>query len=148
MELWELAAREQIRVTLARYNHNGDRGRVTQLAEQFAPDGVLEISGGPTYEGREAIEAGLGGGVEERIAGAGDGPKPIVRHHVSSVLIEDVTPEEAHAASYFAVMSRDGLDHWGRYRDTLKVVDGEWKIAHRYVRVDARVEGSWAPAPR
>ena len=145
MEVWELVAREQIRVTLARYNHNGDRGRVVELSEQFAPDGVLEIAGGATYTGRRAIADGLGGGVEARLSGNGGGPPPIVRHHVSSVLIEDVTPEEAHAASYFAVMSRDGLDHWGRYRDTLRVVDGEWKIAHRYVRVDAAVEGSWAP---
>jgi hypothetical protein len=113
-EPWELAIREAVRDTLARYNHAGDRGRVGELAEQFTPDGVLEIHGGTRMEGRAAIAAGLGGAVRRGIEGAAPGAAPpVVRHHVSSVLIHDVTPERAEVASYFAVLTRDGLDHWG-----------------------------------
>jgi len=149
IELHELAIREAVRETLARYNHAGDRGRLEELAAQFTPDGVLEIHGGQRLEGRAAIAEGLGG-VVSRSHSAGhhhgedaarDLP-PIVRHHVSSVLIHDVTPEQAQAASYFAVLTRDGLDHWGRYRDTLVPCEGRWLLAHRFVRTDAYAPGS------
>lgn len=144
MEMWELEAREAIRTTLAQYNHSGDRGRASALAEQFLPDGVLEIHDSRTFTGREAITEGLGATVSGRMeTAAPDAPPPIVRHHVSSVLIESVAPDEAHVASYFAVYTRNGLDHWGRYRDTLRPLEGRWLIAHRFVRVDAAVSGSW-----
>jgi hypothetical protein len=143
IEPWELAIREAVRDTLARYNHAGDRGRVGELAEQFTPDGVLEIHGGTRLEGRAAIAEGLGGAVRRGIEGAAPGaPPPIVRHHVSSILIHDVTPESAKAASYFAVLTRDGLDHWGRYRDILVPCGGRWLLSHRLVRVDAYQPGS------
>lgn len=143
IEPWELAVREAVRETLARYNHAGDRGRVGELAEQFTPDGILEISGGARMEGRAAIAEGLGGSVRRSIDGtaAGELP-PIVRHHVSSVLIHDVTSDRAEAASYFAVLTREGLDHWGRYRDVLVPCAGRWLLAHRFVRVDAHRPGS------
>jgi hypothetical protein len=132
-----------VRETLARYNHAGDRGRVGELAEQFTPDGILEIHDGTRMEGRTAITEGLGGAVRRSIDGAAPGGlPPIVRHHVSSVLVHDVTQERAEAASYFAVLTRDGLDHWGRYRDVLVPYGGRWLLAHRFVRVDAHRLGS------
>jgi SnoaL-like domain len=142
IEPWELAVREAVRETLARYNHAGDRGRVGELAEQFTPDGILEIHDGARMEGRASIAEGLGGAVRRSIQSAAPGGPPIVRHHVSSVLIHAVTPERAEAASYFAVLTRDGLDHWGRYRDVLVPYDGRWLLAHRLVRVDAQRSGS------
>jgi hypothetical protein len=30
-----------------------------------------------------------------------------------------------------------GLDHWGRYRDVLVLVQDRWLFAHRRVQVDA-----------
>jgi hypothetical protein len=151
ISLDELVAREAVRDTLARYNHAGDRGRLDELAAQFTPDGVLEIHGGQRLEGRAAIAAGLGGVVRRShnhsASPGNDEPAPrdlppIVRHHVSSILIHDVTPERAQAASYFAVLTRDGLDHWGRYRDTLVPCEGRWLLAHRFVRTDAYAPGS------
>lgn len=143
IEPWEVSVREAVRETLARYNHAGDRGRLGELAEQFTPDGILEIRNGARLEGRAAIAEGLGGAVRRSIdSAAPGGPPPIVRHHVSSVLIHDVTPERAEAASYFAVLTGDGLDHWGRYRDVLVPYDGRWLLAHRFVRVDVHRPGS------
>jgi hypothetical protein len=151
----ELAIREAVRDTLARYNHAGDRGRLEELAAQFTPDGILEIHSGQRLEGRAAIIAGLGAVVRRRHSASHNhdashdhgaaAPRdltPILRHHVSSVLIHDVTPERAQAASYFAVLTRDGLDHWGRYRDTLVPCEGRWLLAHRFVRTDAYAPGS------
>ena len=56
MELWELVARESIRDCIARYNANGDSGRIDEMVEVFAPDGVMETGNG-RYEGRDAIHA-------------------------------------------------------------------------------------------
>jgi len=133
----ELAIREAVRDTIARYNHAGDRGRLEELAAQFAPDGILEIHGGDRLEGRAAIVAGLGGVVRRSGDGAASsGLPPVLRHHVSSVLIHDITGERAHADSYFAVLTRGGLDHWGRYRDVLVPCEDRWLLAHRLVRTD------------
>jgi hypothetical protein len=139
----ELGIREAVRDTLARYNHAGDRGRLDELAAQFTPDGILEIRGGDRLEGRAAIVAGLGGVVRRSDDGAAaSGLPPIIRHHVSSVLIHGITADRAHSDAYFAVFTRDGLDHWGRYRDVLAPCEGRWLLAHRVVRTDAYAAGS------
>jgi len=44
MELWELAAREAIGETVARYAHLVDRGRIDELLELLVEDGVLEAT--------------------------------------------------------------------------------------------------------
>lgn len=134
MELWELVAREQIRDTLARYNWSGDAGRLDGVADTFCVDGVLEIRGVKPIRGRSEIAAFLGG-VAGKIASSADA-KPVVRHNVANVLFTTLTPGEAHVSSYFTVLTNIGLDHFGRYRDTL-VPDGDtWLIKHRKVSTD------------
>lgn len=132
--MWELVARERIRDTLARYNWSGDAGRLADLAETFCPDGVLEIRGIAPLRGRSEIVAFLGG-VTGSIA-VEAAVKPIVRHNVANVLFTGLTPERAQVWSYFTVFTHVGLDHFGRYRDTL-VPDGDsWLIEHRNVSTD------------
>ena len=138
VEMWELVAREQIRDTLARYNWSGDAGRLEGLAETFCVDGVLEIRGGKPLRGRSEIVAFLGG-VSGNIAANVD-VKPVVRHNLANVSFTALTPDEAQVSSYFTVVTHIGLDHFGRYRDTL-VSDGDaWLIKHRKVSTD------WAAA--
>ena len=138
MEMWELVAREQIRDTLARYNWSGDAGRLDGLAKTFCTDGVLEIPGVEPLRGRSQIAAFLGG-VTGNIAG-NVGVKPVVRHNVANVLFTELTLDEAHVSSYFTVVTHIGLDHFGRYRDTLVPDGGTWLIKHRKVSTD------WAAA--
>jgi hypothetical protein len=134
MEIWELTAREQIRDTLARYNWSGDGGRLDGLAETFCADGVLEIRGSAPLRGRSEIVAFLGG-VSGKIA-SDAAVKPIVRHNLANVLFNALTPDQAQVSSYFTVVTHIGLDHFGRYRDTL-VPDGDtWLIKHRKVSTD------------
>jgi SnoaL-like domain len=134
MQMWELIAREQIRDTLARYNWSGDAGRVQGLAETFCVDGVLEVRGVEPLRGRSEIAAFLGG-VTGNIASNLD-VKPVVRHNVANVLFTALTPDEAQVSSYFTVVTHLGLDHFGRYRDTL-VPDGDtWLIKHRKASTD------------
>jgi hypothetical protein len=138
VETWELIAREQIRDTLARYNWSGDSGLIDGLAETFCADGVLEIRGFQPLHGRSAITTFLGG-VTGNIAGSVD-VKPVVRHNIANVLFTSLTPDEAQVMSYFTVVTHIGLDHFGRYRDTLVPDADTWLIKHRKVSTD------WAAA--
>jgi hypothetical protein len=134
VEMWELAAREQIRDTLARYNWSGDAGRLDGLAETFCTDGVLEIRGFAPLRGRSEIVAFLGG-VTGDIADKLD-VNPVVRHNLANVLFTGLTRERANVSSYFTVLTHIGLDHFGRYRDTLVPEGGTWLIKHRKVSTD------------
>ncbi len=134
MEMWELIARERIRDTLARYNWSGDAGRLDGLAETFCADGVLEIRGIQPLRGRSEIVAFLGG--VTRGVNVDVDVRPVVRHNVATVVFTDLTEDQAHVSSYFTVVTHIGLDHFGRYRDTL-VPDGDaWLIKHRKVSTD------------
>ncbi|OBF53721.1 hypothetical protein A5756_15405 [Mycobacterium sp. 852002-53434_SCH5985345] len=140
METWELVARERIRETLARYNWSGDAGRLEGLAETFCPDGVLEIRGFEPLRGRSAIVTFLGG-ITGTVA-AGARVKPVVRHNVTNVVFTALDADQAQVSSYFTVLTDIGLDHFGRYRDTL-VPDGDaWLIKHRKVSTDWAARGS------
>ena len=134
----ELAAREQVRETIARYAHAVDRGKFDDAATCFTEAGVLEVVGTSRHEGRGAIV--------EMFAGAGrklasTSKKALIRHHVSSIQIDvDVTAGHAQASSYFFVVTEIGPDHWGTYRDTLQRDDatGRWLFTERKVTVDGR----------
>lgn len=137
METWELAAREQIRELIARYNQYGDGGRYDQLVALFAPDGILQTD-------------------DETVAGAANlrrfftrvaGPTPsYVRHFTATLQIDVASPTAARARSYYQVLTADGLDHWGRYADELAALDGSWMFARRRVRLDGMRPDGWAAA--
>ena len=137
MELWELAARERIRDTLARYNWSGDALRLDDLAQTFCEGGELELRGNEPIRGRGSIVALLGGVVSgPSTAAAATGVKRIVRHNVTNIRFTDVTPQEARVACYFTVLTEIGLDHYGRYRDVFVPVGDDWLIRHRFVSTD------------
>jgi hypothetical protein len=147
MEPWELSAREAVRHTIGAYTYFADHGRFDEVAALFAPDGVLEVRGigGARAEGRDAVRAFFGG--------VGDDVKTTkppgrMQHHVSSVVITDVSTESANAASYFTVFTGDGVDHWGRYRDRLVPVGDAWLFASRTVDTDGYRPGGWADTRR
>ncbi len=143
MDVWELAVREQVRDTLASYNHAGDRFRVAELAACFTEDGVLEIRGGGSATGRSDIVSMLSGARRDPDPGA---EVPVIRHFVSNVRLSDVTPERLRAEAYFQVLTQHGLDHWGRYRDVWAPTEEGWRIAHRLVIVDGMVPEGWYAA--
>lgn len=150
MEMWELVARERIRDTLARYNWSGDAGRLDGLAETFCTDGVLEIRGFEPLRGRSEIVKFLSGVTGNIADGAAKSVpvKPLVRHNVANVSFSEVAPDQAQVASYFTVITNIGLDHCGRYRDTLVPVGDTWLIRHRKVSTDwAAPESTMARRP-
>jgi 3-phenylpropionate/cinnamic acid dioxygenase small subunit len=145
VDAWELAAREQIRDTIARYAHTVDGGRFDELVELFVPDGVLEVEGGPAHRGREAIRAFVTGTGRDLAAGTGS---PRIRHHVGNLLIELEGSDRARACCYFLAVTDRGVDHWGRYRDDLVRAGDGWRFARRRVRTDGAAPGSWVEGRR
>ena len=134
----ELAAREAVRESIARYAHGVDHGKFDAAAACFTEDGVLEVGGAGRHEGRPAII--------EMFQGAGrklasTSTHAFIRHHVSSIAIDvDVTAGRATATSYFFVVTEIGPDHWGTYRDELRRDDasGNWLFSERKVTVEGR----------
>ncbi|MCB1007234.1 MAG: nuclear transport factor 2 family protein [Acidimicrobiales bacterium] len=144
LELADLLAREAIRDLVARYNAYGDGGLIDRMVALFAEDAVLDI-GDAAYEGRAAIR-GLFSGTVDRSAAAAGGPA-YVRHGTTTHQIDLVDDTHATGRCYFTVLTRIGLDHWGRYLDDYRVVDGEWRFARRRVVTDDFAPGSlFAPS--
>jgi hypothetical protein len=139
MDAPEAMAREAMRETMARYNQAGDRGRIEELASCFALDGVLVVGDDAPIEGRDAIRSFMEGVAD---FGRAQAAHPLLRHHVSSVLVERTSADEGAAKSYFFAITDIGPDHWGSYRDRFRRVDNRWLFAHRSVRVDGYAPGS------
>lgn len=133
-----MVARESIRDLVTRYNSNGDAGRFEPLMELFAPDAVMQIND-RVATGRDEILS-IFTGTKDRVRG-GDTPG-YVRHFVATHQIDVVDETHASGRCYFAVISPVGLDHWGRYIDEYKVVDGRWRFATRRVTVDGQTPAS------
>ena len=141
MDHWELSAREAIRETVASYAYYADSGRFAELAALFTADGVLEVRGEAPLTSRDAIRAfleGVGAQLEDATT------TPMIRHHVSNLTIDVVSPTEARGACYFLAVTEHGVDHWGRYRDRYVPADGKWLFAHRSVKTDGTAPGGWA----
>jgi hypothetical protein len=141
MEPWELAAREAIRDTIGRYAHAADSGRFDDLASLFTVDGVLEVHGEAPLAGRDAIRDYLHG---VRVDLANATQVPLIRHHVTSTVIDVVDHDSARGACYFLAVTEYGVDHWGRYRDDYERDGDAWLFAHRRVRTDGATAGGWA----
>jgi ketosteroid isomerase-like protein len=139
--MWEVIAREGIRDTVARYNSNGDTGRFGPVMDLFTDDAVMELAG-RTYTGRDEILTIFTGAA----ARDGEGHRPgYVRHMTATHQIDFVDRSHATGRLYFQVLTEIGLDHWGRYLDRYRLVDGTWKFARRQVFVDGQSAGSTFP---
>ena len=78
--------------------------------------------------------------------GFGEHPK-YLRHMTSTLQIDLIDPSSATSRCYYAVLTHIGLDHWGRYLDRYRAVDGAWRFADRRVTLDGRSEHALFIAP-
>jgi len=140
MEPWEVAARESIRDLVARYNANGDAGRLDAMLALFTEDAVLEVPE-RSFSGRAAIR-----GFFESVSAGEDGrPRVrVLRHFTATLQIDLESEREARGRCYYQVLTEAGLDHWGRYVDRYRREGERWLFSRRVVRVDAVVAGGWA----
>jgi SnoaL-like domain len=156
MELWELMARESIRDRIARWNSNGDAGRIADMVLVLAPDVEFQAAESDVLHGRDAVLAFLTG-VKGDKADADQpappaptgrylppGKRPSIRHYTSTTQIDFDSETSAQVRTYYAVLSSFGLDHWGRYLDEFSIVDGEWLITKRTVTTEGVDPDGWA----
>ncbi len=143
MRVEELAARECLRDLVARYNMNGDSGRIEALVALFTEDGELEVAGGALHRGREALAAFFAG-----VARGGDAVPVLqhLRHHVATQQFDLHDVGRASGRCYFSVYTDGGLDHWGVYRDEYCLTPAGWRIARRRVSIDGFTPGGWGEA--
>jgi ketosteroid isomerase-like protein len=140
METWELVARESIRDIVARYNCNGDSGRIDAMMSLFARDAVLTVPGCDPQVGRDAIRNFF-----TAVARPEDNSFVLesLHHHTATHQIDIVDKQSAKGRSYFAVYTQKGLDHWGRYVDEYRCYNQQWTIQQRTVHVDGVTKGGW-----
>lgn len=143
MEPWELRARESIRDLVARYNAQGDAGRLDAMLELFCEDAVLEVEG-RARRGRAAIRQLFAQAAEETAAGRAR----YLRHFVSTHQVDLDGPLRAQGRCYFQTLTERGLDHWGRYLDAYHCDQGVWRFAERRVLLEGLVPGGWADHAR
>ncbi|MEU1302557.1 nuclear transport factor 2 family protein [Streptomyces shenzhenensis] len=110
---------------IATYAQALDAGRPADMVELFWPDGVAEISGVGTFEGRDALRAGYAGFV----------PSQPQLHLVGNTVVTSSAGDEATATSDLVFLQRDESG-WavrlvGRYDDTLRRRGGEWRFQRR-----------------
>jgi hypothetical protein len=129
-EFDEMRELVEIRSLLERYISLGDRKRVTQMAQLFTMDGVLETAS-YRFEGRQGIIDGFTRPENMTCAGLS-----FMRHHMTTCDITVEGPLDASARSYFLVITDTGLDRAGMFVDRFCKEHGTWRIAHRCVRTD------------
>lgn len=142
MDIDQIAAREQIRDLVSRYNANGDTGRFAKVRELFCPDAVMRIGPDRVYTGVDEIMT-VFTGASDNTSSVG-GPS-YVRHFTATHQIDLVDADNAAGRLYFAVLTDVGLDHWGVYMDTYRRHEGRWLFASRKVTVDGRSPNSLFP---
>lgn len=130
------ADRARIVELTARYNHAFDRGDIEAYTACFTDDGVMEIEGGPRYQGRD--------GLADMARGT---PPGAIMHVTTDAVVtvdgdratQDVTllvvglPTEANRGSRLTMS--------GSYADELvRTADG-WRFARRRVRLHGGLGG-------
>jgi len=130
---WKSVAAESIRDLVARYNAYGDSGLFDRLPELFAPDAVMDTPINGVRVGHAEILTIFTDARDQ----ANRGKDPMRLFHLTSTHQIDLIDEsKAKGRCYYFVLTAVGLDHWGRYIDEYRTVDGAWKFARRRATVD------------
>lgn len=142
MEPWEIEARECIRDLVARYNANGDSGRFDPMLDLFAEEAVMVVPDGE-HVGKSAIRDMLGG-VRDDLSSQRSSGVQFIRHFTATHQIDVEGATAARGRCYYLVLTDLGLDHWGRYIDEYRKIEGRWLFWRREVSLDGRAPGAWA----
>ena len=122
---------EALQTLVNTYNMMGDRMRLDEMGALFGEDGVLETADWRAV-GAEGVKTQLG---DDSGGGGGLGPL-LVRHNLTTSLVDVVDAERATGRHYFLTITDVGPDNMGVYVDQYRKVRGEWRVAHRRVQID------------
>jgi len=114
--------------SVARENH--DHGQITEL---FELDGIVQFPDGSELEPSRLGEI------------TGTNPPKLLRHHLTTVDIQFISPDEAHCQSYVIAGTHLKLpDHWGRWDDVVKRQNnGRWLFKKKIILVDGMDPNGW-----
>lgn len=133
----ELLARVAIEHTMGRYVRAVDGGRVDELAALFTDPMYYDLGGGNVARTHDELRTAVEG-LKVTLRGL----KGRLRHHVSSVSVQISGASVATATSAFIAITGIGPDHWGIYRDELRMVGNDWLFTKRVVLVEGAAPGS------
>lgn len=131
MTLDEAFARISIEHTMSKYVRYVDSGRAEELSTLFTDPMHYDLGVGDIARTADELRAAVES-LKERL---GEVPGRL-RHHVSSIGVDFTSSTHCRSGSAFIAMTATGPDHWGVYRDELRLVDGVWLFAKRVVVVE------------
>jgi hypothetical protein len=119
-----------------------DAGEYAEMEQYFAPDGVWFQARGPIH-GR--------GELRERMASMP--ADQVMRHVLTNLRPTFISADQVLVDSYFTVyleprptgvlsVPTAGARNVGRYRDTLRKIDGHWLLSERSVHFDLKLSPS------
>jgi ketosteroid isomerase-like protein len=116
---------EGVRAALAAYTQALDDGRTDDVVDTYCDDGVCDIPGMGTHEGRDALRAAYSKWT----------PRRPQRHLVLNTLVTSWNDDEATASSDIVFLLK-GEDGWsvqlvGRYHDLLHREGDAWRFHRR-----------------
>lgn len=124
----------------ARYSHAFDSGQVQVCAELFTADATFTTHGRSAIVGRDALREFFAAACA-RSSG--------MRHLVSNIVLDEVTPDTVQGSAYVLALRADGdtlrLATMGNYADEFVREDGRWLFRSRYFTPAIPAELSGAP---
>jgi hypothetical protein len=136
--------RFEIAELMDRYGVVHDFGSPEEYADLFTPDGEMAISGTPVViKGREALMEQARRDHERYVAPTGPNGENVsfMRHIITNRVVTLTGQNAAEGSCYVITMIHDGdngpvLMSFGRYIDRYVKVGGDWKIAHRDIKLE------------
>ena len=138
-----MSAENEIRNLLARLAQLADAGEVDAYVGLMTDDVVWAMPASPHVGLAASARTGhdeIAAGARDRIAAGLQGPGTHTMHTVTTTAITMTSDVDATADSAFVFWTNTATEPTatsvGRYRDTFRRVDGEWKLARREIRFD------------
>ncbi len=129
----EAIARQAIFHLQNTYNAKGDHGKFAEMMQVFSPDVTFQ-AGDTIVHGAAQVEAFMRGALESGLLRPGT--KSYTRHNLTTRQVEFDGPDSATGILLFIVTKDGQIAQTGVYFDKYGVVDGEWKITARRVKVE------------
>ncbi|KIY00990.1 uncharacterized protein Z520_03656 [Fonsecaea multimorphosa CBS 102226] len=106
---------------------------VEKMSTLFREDAVYRLPNGNAVAPAQLLQVLRGGS------------PAFIRHHITSIDIEFVSPSEARTqAFFFSITDMSSFDHWGLWKDiVIKGGDGKWLIADRTIVVQGQDPKGW-----
>lgn len=130
----EASARTLILALIYRYASVArEDGDYSQIMKLFETNATIRFP-----DGRELSPSNLGEITR-------DNPPKLLRHHLTTIDIQFLSPNEAHCQSYVIAGTHLKMpDHWGRWDDIVRrQSDGKWLYKQKTVVVDGLDPEGW-----